>query len=43
MLVPAFLPDGFGRHHRPGRRTGLSRWSQGSYQVTSVRPAGARL
>ena len=30
-------------HHRPGRRTGLSRWSQGSYQVTSVRPAGARL
>ena len=30
-------------HHRPGRRTGHSRCSaQGSYQVTSVQPVGAR-
>ena len=30
-------------HHRPRRRTGHSRcWTQGSYQVTSVRPVGAR-
>ena len=43
-LVSAFLSsDGHGCHHRPGRRTGLSAWSQGSHQVTSVRPAGARL
>ena len=42
--VPSGLPsDSVWLAHRPGRRTGLSPWSQGSYQVTSVRPAGARL